>query len=271
MPESLPRVVEPVLAAAPATGEKTTALGAVFTRRWIVELALDLAGYTSDTDLADGVALEPACGHGAFVTVMVERLIASCRTYGHDIGGTSDALVAVDIDPEAVMETRARVRATLRSHGISAPVATRLAKRWVRESDFLRTARTLPAADWVVGNPPYVRIEDMADDDVRAYRDNWTTMSGRADLYVGFYEAALDRLNPDGRLSFICPDRWMRNRYGSALRAPPAGRRVVLARRMHRDARRGRLRGQGPRIPGNHSHPSGHTRLIPHGRSWGEL
>jgi adenine-specific DNA-methyltransferase len=218
MSESLPHTVSPNGPAGAPTEARTTALGAVFTRRWIVELVLDLAGYTVDADLGGGVAIEPACGHGAFMSVMVSRLVESCHAHGRDLQDVGDALVALDIDPAAVRETRAVVRSTLRALGADTALATRLAKRWVRESDFLRTAKLLPAADWVVGNPPYVRIEDMADEDVQTYRENWPTMSGRADLYVGFYEAALDRLKPDGRLSFICPDRWMRNRYGSGLR-----------------------------------------------------
>jgi hypothetical protein len=33
--------------------------GEVFTRRWVVDLILDLSGYTADRDLAGLVALEP--------------------------------------------------------------------------------------------------------------------------------------------------------------------------------------------------------------------
>ena len=36
--------------------------GEVFTRRWVVELILDLAGFTADRDLAAMVAVEPSCG-----------------------------------------------------------------------------------------------------------------------------------------------------------------------------------------------------------------
>ena len=40
--------------------------GAVFTRRWVVELILDLAGYNGERDLAALRAIEPACGSGSF-------------------------------------------------------------------------------------------------------------------------------------------------------------------------------------------------------------
>lgn len=201
-----------------ATPTKTTSLGAVFTRRWIVELVLDLAGYTEDRDLSRGVAIEPACGHGAFIAVMAERLVKSCERHGHDISRATGALIGMDIDEAAVSESRALVQNTLESAGVPPTTAAPLAETWIRHGDFLRTARDLPQADWILGNPPYVRLEDMAVEDVKTYRSNWTTMSGRADLYVGFYEAGLDRLRENGRLAYICADRWMRNRYGSGLR-----------------------------------------------------
>jgi hypothetical protein len=44
-------------------------------------------------------------------------------------------------------------------------------------------------------------------------------MYDRADLYIPFIERSLQLLATDGRLAFICADRWMKNRYGGPLRA----------------------------------------------------
>ena len=41
--------------------------GVVFTKRWVVELLLDLSGYCSDKNLVDALAVEPAAGDGAFL------------------------------------------------------------------------------------------------------------------------------------------------------------------------------------------------------------
>ena len=193
-------------------------LGAVFTRRWIVDLILDLAGYTADRDLASLVALEPSCGHGAFVAAMVDRLVASCRARDLDVDGAGSAIAAFDIDPLAVRATRAVVTRQLVGYGVTRNTATRLAAEWVRQADFLDMPATADSADVVVGNPPYVRLEDVPPDRMDRYREAWPTMTGRADVYVGFYEAALRRLRPDGVLAFICSDRWMRNQYGQRLR-----------------------------------------------------
>jgi adenine-specific DNA-methyltransferase len=73
-------------------------------------------------------------------------------------------------------------------------------------------------ADYVIGNPSYVRLEEIPEETAQFYRDAFPTMRGRADLYVAFFEAALRQLKTDGTCAFICADRWMRNQYGAELR-----------------------------------------------------
>ena len=53
--------------------------GVVYTKPWVVELILDLAGYTEDADLVDCFAIEPAAGNGAFLIPMAQRLVTSCK------------------------------------------------------------------------------------------------------------------------------------------------------------------------------------------------
>ena len=55
--------------------------GVVYTKRWVVELLLDLAGYKAETNLVEAVAVEPAAGDGAFLGPMIERLAESCRRH----------------------------------------------------------------------------------------------------------------------------------------------------------------------------------------------
>ncbi|WP_410572666.1 Eco57I restriction-modification methylase domain-containing protein, partial [Bacillus sp. SIMBA_031] len=43
-------------------------------------------------------------------------------------------------------------------------------------------------------------------------------MGDRADLYVPFFEKSLSLLENDGKLCFICTDRWTKNKYGRRLR-----------------------------------------------------
>mgnify|MGYP002536455721 CR=1 FL=1 len=44
--------------------------GVVYTKKWVVDLILDVAGYVPGTGISDKVIIEPSCGCGAFLTVI---------------------------------------------------------------------------------------------------------------------------------------------------------------------------------------------------------
>jgi len=192
--------------------------GEVFTRRWVVDFILDLAGYDVGVNLAEKVVVEPSCGYGAFLMPVVERLAASCHARGVPIADTQRAIRAFDLLEDNAEVTRKAVRAKLLDLGESISVAQRLSDAWVTTGDFLLTDHPPESADFVIGNPPYIRLEDVPTAVSDAYRAECLTMRGRADIYVGFFEKGLAQLKPDGKLAFICADRWMHNQYGGHLR-----------------------------------------------------
>ena len=195
--------------------------GEVFTRRWVVELILDLVGFQAGRDLASMIAVEPSCGTGAFLIPMVERLVESARTHGHPLGELSDAIRAFDLLPGNAEMSRKAVAAILADSGLDGATADRVAATWVRNGDFLLLDRTEleESADFVIGNPPYIRLEDVPIQRSALYRERCPTMRGRSDIYVGFIETGLRMLKPEGCLGFIVADRWMHNLYGADLRA----------------------------------------------------
>jgi hypothetical protein len=192
--------------------------GEIFTRRWVVELILDLVNYSAERDLADLVAVEPACGTGAFLGPVVERLSASCRNHGRPITDARQALRAFDLLPKNIELARAVVTEVLAEGGWSEDEIQDVASSWLRVGDYLLALHDDRSVDFVVGNPPYIRLEDVPEARMHAYRETCRTMTGRSDIYVGFYEVALASLHQGGRLGFICADRWMRNQYGRLLR-----------------------------------------------------
>ncbi|MBL8237207.1 MAG: Eco57I restriction-modification methylase domain-containing protein [Bryobacterales bacterium] len=189
----------------------------MFTRRWVVDLVLDLAGYTPDKNLSTLVAVEPSAGEGAFLGPMVERLLASVANQGGDVRDCGKALVAFELDGLSTERTRALVRAELRKHRVPEITADALATSWVRCGDYLVDSTSIEA-DFVVGNPPYIRAEEIPAEQAAFYRRCFPTMRGRADIYIAFFEAALLQLREHGTCAFICADRWMRNQYGGGLR-----------------------------------------------------
>lgn len=196
--------------------EKT---GAVYTRRWTVDLILDLAGYTSDTDLVSVLAVEPSAGEGAFLVAMAERLIESCRRQCRPWSECSHSLLAYELNEASAQKARTAVAEALVARDVPRRDAQHLAHGWIRVGDYLADAPRLQPARFVIGNPPYIRLEDLGHDALILYRDAYPTMRGRADIYVGFFEAALRQLDEDGVCAFICADRWMSNQYGAGLRA----------------------------------------------------
>jgi adenine-specific DNA-methyltransferase len=200
--------------------------GEVFTRRWVVEVLLDLSGYTVDLNLGALTLVEPSVGSGAFLLPAVERLIESARRHGRAPEGLMGAVRAWELQSEHVASLRRAVAELLTAHAVTEALAERLAREWVVEGDFLLSSSRI-TADVVVGNPPYVRLEDLPGVLAAEYRTRWTTMGGRADIYVGFIERALSMLAPGGRVGFICADRWMRNQYGDGLRRLIAANHAV--------------------------------------------
>lgn len=191
--------------------------GVVLTKTHIVDLILNLAGYTDDRNLASLRLLEPSCGHGAFLVPAVERLL---QTYCHSDrphGSLKNAITAFDIDPQHVAITKQRLLSLLRDHNFNSSESERLVDAWVHQGDTL-LADLEADYDVVVGNPPYVRIEQIAPVLQTEYRKRFKSIYDRADLYVAFIEKCLSLLRPSGVLSFICADRWTLNKYGAPLR-----------------------------------------------------
>ncbi|NOU12035.1 MAG: SAM-dependent methyltransferase [Nitrospira sp.] len=191
--------------------------GVVYTKRWVVELLLDLSGYCSNTNLVDSLAIEPAAGDGAFLGPMIERLVQSCGNLGRSLSECHNSLLAYELDEDSAARARATAQEILIHHGAPNALARRLADTWVRNRDYLLDANHRQA-NFIIGNPPYVRLEDIPEEIASVYRSAYPTMRGRADLYVAFFEAALRQLQTGGVCAFICADRWMRNQYGAELR-----------------------------------------------------
>jgi adenine-specific DNA-methyltransferase len=193
--------------------------GEVFTRRWVVDLILDLVGFKPERDLASAHTLEPSCGAGAFLVPMAERLVASVAEFGRSMSEADGAIDASDLLAANVLAARELTGSTLVRAGVKRALASRLAAAWISQRDFILDPPAWATADFVVGNPPYIRLEAIPKARAAAYRRSCSTMGGRADIYVGFYETALRALRDGGVLGFICADRWLRNQYGARLRA----------------------------------------------------
>ena len=191
--------------------------GVVYTKGWVVELILNLIGYTSDKPLWKQTIVEPSCGAGSFLMEIVKRLLCSVSSL-KDIPVISlrNCIVSYDIDPDSVQKCRNQIVDLLTSYEIDQSEAKLLSECWVRCCDYLCTMDY--GCDYVVGNPPYIRAAEIPSDDRKKYSKRLSSMTQGCDLYVGFIQRGLDSLNPNGKLCFICSDRWLQNQYGKKLR-----------------------------------------------------
>lgn len=181
--------------------------GDVPTSPEVVKYMLDLVGYVSSRNLSDVYILEPSCGEGEFVVEIVKRLKESSIVFGFDAQEAFQKCVfGCDIVAEKIMRCRQRLEAldfdTSLSH--------------IEVSDFLHTR--FPEMDVVIGNPPYVRYENIPSAQIDFIKNTFPTFHYRADLYIPFFEKSLRLLKPNGRHCFICANRWLKNEYGKKLR-----------------------------------------------------
>ncbi|MGE3802257.1 MAG: Eco57I restriction-modification methylase domain-containing protein, partial [Candidatus Kapaibacterium sp.] len=202
--------------------DREFSLGSIYTRPEIVELILDLSGYDAlNHRLISYRTLEPSCGNGAFVTAIVHRLILSELHWSKTIDWYDplwdQTLLASDIDLETIAQLRRTITALLIEAGCPTNRSHELSQQWTVQTDFL-------LHDWqgcfhfILGNPPYVRIEDLPKPVLHRYREQYRTATDRADIYVPFIERSLQLLAPNGTLGIICTNRFTKNKYGKRLR-----------------------------------------------------
>ena len=130
--------------------------------------------------------LDPGCGEGAFI----EGIIHWCHKHQVRI----PRIIGVDSHPRLVREARKRLKDYPRVE--------------IRLQDFLAEPGE-PQYSFIIGNPPYVPITGLSEDERDRYRKLYRTAQGRFDLYLLFFEQALRQLLPNGRIVLITPEKFL--------------------------------------------------------------
>jgi hypothetical protein len=199
-----------LLANAPAESR-----GEVYTKQEVVSFILDLIGWKTDTLSKTMRLLEPSAGEGDFLIPAIDRLLATQQEL--PISEMETHIVAVEINKQSFDVLRNNVETKLRDSGFTHKEVMQLCDAWLLQGDFLSTPFK-GCFTHVIGNPPYLRLEALPRALMQYYRQQFSTMYDRSDLYVAFFEKGLSLLAPQGKLGYICSDRWMKNKYGGPLR-----------------------------------------------------
>lgn len=190
--------------------------GVIYTPEWIVKIVHDK---TLPNDLADIAVCDPACGDGAFLIDVAERIckqaVQSKDQHLHI--KSLQKLAGFDTDAQALDYCRDKLDKKVKEFLPDLQIEWDLQiidgidqKQW-------RSRRN--AFDYVVGNPPYVRIQHLEEERRKVIRNGeWSSLSGCTDLYILFYEYGLKLLKEGGSLCFITPNSWMKNNAGKSLR-----------------------------------------------------
>ena len=176
--------------------------------------------------------LDPACGSGAFLNAALQFLMAEHKLIDEmeaKVAGSAivfqdvensileNNLYGVDINEESVeIAQLALWLRTAKPHRklnslnenikcgnslISDPtIAGDKAFNW--QEQFPKVFEK-GGFDVVIGNPPYVRAEILAEHDIAYYRDNYKVFNPDGDLFSYFYEKGMSMLKTHGLFGFI--------------------------------------------------------------------
>ncbi|MCK9476873.1 MAG: N-6 DNA methylase [Candidatus Muirbacterium halophilum] len=187
--------------------------GQIFTPDYIVDIMLDYIDYKSD--ILQKHIIDNSCGDGAFLIKIVDRY---CREYikyhtnntilKHEL---ETYIHGIEMDILAYNKCLEKLNNLVSEYGLTNV-------KWdVINGDTLLIKKYHNMMDFVVGNPPYVRVHnlDINYDNVKQF--NFAS-SGMIDLYLVFYEIGFNMLNHDGKLSYITPSSWMNSLAGRNFR-----------------------------------------------------
>ena len=194
------------------TEEKSN--GRIYTPLYIVENILDLSGYFGTTILKKHV-IDNSCGDGAFICEIVRRYCKKAQEENFTIEELSKDLSiyihGIEIDKTERDKCIYNVNLVVKEYGV-------INVDWdIRCADTLQVHDYDKKMDYVLGNPPYVRVHNLGDsfDDIKQFS---FSQGGMTDLFIVFYEIGLKMLNETGVLGYITPSSFFNSLAGSFMR-----------------------------------------------------
>lgn len=205
--------------------------GAVYTQIEVVDYILDSIGFTSENDIKEKSIIDPACGEGIFLVEVVKRLLNNFETKGFDLTDPDDAKIVlrtitnnvygVDIDPESCEKTKENLFYSIEE--LYATVKSKYKNYQIQFQIFcldslLANQLDKLSFDYVVGNPPYIRIQRIPKISRKKYKERYESAIGRFDTSVIFIERGIKWLKPSGTLGFIVSNKFLTTNYGEGIR-----------------------------------------------------
>lgn len=217
--KSDPRNEELLFNVHPPKGAPKAQEGAVYTPPYIASFITEFIIRQVPPSLRrEVVVADFACGSGIFLRTHLEHLLASGQ-YGQEddfVSECASRLVGIDVDENAVRATRLSLSLLFYAATHRIP---ELSEVRVGDSLELYLRDALPAADVILGNPPFISYEGL-DSDGRAQLQEvlGDAAVGRLDKYLAFLQVALRRCKEGGYIGLVVPSSFLRGTNASALR-----------------------------------------------------
>jgi adenine-specific DNA-methyltransferase len=156
--------------------------------------------------------LDPSCGSGAFLIRLTDYFV---QTFKKSVRATlRENIFGADILPYNVR----RASLLLALYGLEKGEI-------IDSQDINVICQDSLVAQWpqlfevVVGNPPYVRFQDLNEQSRSRLARNWQTIAGGTfNLYFAFFELGYQLLSSTGRLGYITPNNYFTSLAGESLR-----------------------------------------------------
>ncbi|PIU16526.1 N-6 DNA methylase [bacterium (Candidatus Gribaldobacteria) CG08_land_8_20_14_0_20_39_15] len=192
--------------------------GVVYTPEWIVETILDFVGFVESSYRA--TVVDPACGDGAFLTMAAKRIISGGLRKKLDKSCVKQLLeknvVGFDIDKKAVAKCKNRLDQVAEKYNIN-NVQWQIYQGDSLDKEFV--LHFFKKFDFVVGNPPYVRIQHLEKEKREKIQQGWRfCQNGSTDIFIAFFELGVHLLSKIGKLGYITPNTFLKTKAGENLR-----------------------------------------------------
>ena len=193
---------------------KVKNLGQVFTPKSIVEDILNISDYYGENILKKHV-IDNSCGDGAFLTLIVDRYICEYYNKYNTYDGVEKELEeyihGIEVDYDIYILCLENLRLKVSEYGLG------FVEFDILNKNALDVKKYDNSMDFVLGNPPYVRVHNLSDQYSSVKKFSFCD-SGMTDLYIVFYEIGLNMLNDSGILCYISPNSFYNSLAGNKLR-----------------------------------------------------
>ena len=196
-------------------------LGQVYTPRFVVEKILADIGFDNPNSLGKTI-LDPSCGDGRFLVVVAEKIIqlSSKETLQENL----EKIYGWDIDEQAIIYCLENLNELIKPFDIQVNWNIQVCNSLKKIIEF-----DTKKFDFIVGNPPYIRIQHLEETE-RTFVQNFYKFckSGSTDTYIAFYELCNFLLEKDGFCGLITPNTFFYSETAKFMRAYFANKQSII-------------------------------------------